>query len=58
MEIRAASASAKLRQSNRSGWRIEVTMQLLHSCSAAFFVRRTTDLEKTAKTADYLSRFR
>ena len=32
MEIRAASASAKLRQSNRTHKRLELPMQLLHSC--------------------------
>jgi len=32
LEIRAASARAKLRQSNRTDKRIELTMQLLHSC--------------------------
>ena len=32
MEIRGGSASAKLRQSNRNYKRIELTMQLLHSC--------------------------
>jgi len=32
MEIRAARASAKLRQLNRTDKGIELTMQLLHSC--------------------------
>jgi len=32
IEIPAASASAKLRQTNRNDKRIELTMQLLHSC--------------------------
>jgi len=43
MEIRAESASAKLRQSNRSDKRIEVTVQLLHSCwTAILFEERLT----------------
>jgi len=46
MEIRAASASAKLRQSHRNDKRIELTTQLLVLNGTS--VRRATDLEKTA----------
>jgi len=46
MEIREAIASAKLRQSNRTDKRIELTMQLL--LLNATFVRRTTNLEVIA----------
>jgi len=58
MEIRAASASAKLRQSNRTDDRIELTIQLFHSCwTYVTFARRTTDSKKTANLKYYLSGF-
>jgi len=47
MEIQATIESAKLRQSNRNYKRIELTMQLLHSCLNGAFVRRIANLEKT-----------
>jgi len=43
MEMQAASSSAKLRQSNRNDKRTEITLVLNGT-----FVRRATDLEKTA----------
>jgi len=51
VEIRAASASAKLRQSNRIDKQFVLTMQLNAIASLLLngtFVRRATDLKKTA----------
>ena len=48
MEIRAASASAKFRQSNRIDKRIELTMQLLHSSSGVGKLRPTCRIWPTA----------
>jgi len=58
MEIRTASASAKLRQSNRTDKRIELTRQLLHSCWTALSFEERLMWRKLLTWTDYLSRFR
>ena len=49
VDIRAESASAKLRQLNQTDKRNEATMEWLHSCWSILSSERTINLEKTAK---------
>jgi len=56
-EIRVASVSAKLRQSNRTDKRIELTMQLLHSCwTARSFEEQLFSLSVTITANTFLHR--
>jgi len=58
IERRAASASAMLRQSNRTDKRVELKMQLLRSCWTELSFKEQVTWRKLLTWTDYLPRFR